>query len=473
MSFQSLDFALFLPIVFLAYWLGSAGDVRRQNWIILLASLIFYGWWDWRFVALVLANAFFNYHVALSMQRRTVKSERAHLLWLSVTLNLAVLFVFKYLDFFQANFSHAFSFFGMKLNEKSFEVILPVGISFYTFQSLGYVIDVYRKRFPASKDPVAFLCFMTFYPKMTAGPIERASNLLVQFYRPRVFEESSAVDGLRRILLGLFMKVVVSDNIGALIDKVSGAESVRTGSDLLLMFLLKPMHVYTDFAGYSEIAIGVSALFGLRLSRNFSYPFFATNIVMLWQRWHMSLTGWFRDYVFMLLPAKRTSRWIMVRNISVIYILSGLWHGASWNYIAWGLLNAVFCGAYLYFFHFRRRTVLKNPFMASVSTYLLFSIGFFPLAADGFGKSVRLVSMALSKSVFSLPGLFMSRAALLTLCLTVALLAMEWASRNDSHGLAWVARLSALPIRWMVYIALLMLVFINSGHPQPFIYMRF
>jgi alginate O-acetyltransferase complex protein AlgI len=473
MSFQSLDFALFLPVVFLAYWLGSGGDVRRQNWIILMASLIFYGWWDWRFVALVLASAFFNYHMALSMQRRTVKSERARLLWLSVTLNLAVLIVFKYLDFLLVNFSRAFSLFGMELPVKSLDIILPLGISFYTFQSLGYVIDVYRNRFPASNDPVAFLGFMTFFPKIVAGPIERASSLLPQFARGRTLEEPRAVDGLRRILLGLFMKLAVADNIDIYIDQVFAEGGPRRGSTLFVGLLLRPMRVYADFAGYSEIAIGTASLFGFSLMRNFSFPFFATNLVMLWQRWHMSLTNWFRDYVFMVLPARRSGKWILVRNISVIYILSGLWHAASWNYLSWGLLNALLIGFYLYFLHFKRRRVFKNPVLGMMSTYLLFSLTMVPLSAPGISLVIQNVKDVLSPSLIGLPYELLTRGFFLTLCLTCLMLSMEWASRKGEHGMDWIRNVRYRPLRWFVYLSMALLVFVFSGNRQPFIYVNF
>lgn len=473
MSFQSLDFAIFLPIVFIVHWYVSGNDVRRQNLVLLFASLVFYAWWDWRFLGLLLSSAGLNQALALAIESADQSARRKTLLWVSVGVNLSVLFLFKYFNFFVSSFAMAFGLFGLKAPIGTLDLILPLGLSFFTFQALGYTIDVYRGRFPAVRDPLVFLGFMAFFPKIVAGPIERASNLMPQFTQARAFDEAMAVDGLRRILLGLFMKVVVADNIGILIAQVKGMGEKTSGSDILIGILLKPIQIYADFAGYSEIAIGTAALFGFSLMRNFSFPFFATNLVMLWQRWHISLTSWFRDYVFMAIPSRRTSRWIFVRNISVIYILSGVWHGASWNYVLWGGMNALFIGIYLYFIHFEKRRFLKHPIPARVSTYLLFSLTLVPLFGDGLKRSMRLLSEVFSLSLFEVPHLFMSRAAVVTFCLAALMLSMEWFSRKDAHGLAWLERLSHRPHRWMVYLVLSMLVLVFSGNRQPFVYAQF
>jgi alginate O-acetyltransferase complex protein AlgI len=473
MTFQSLDFAIFLPIVFIVHWYVGSGDIRKQNLLLLAASLFFYGWWDYRFLGLLLTVSLANFFMAIAIESTMEKSLRSRLLWLGVLSNLCLLFVFKYYNFFVTNFVGAFSLLGTLLPLGTLDLILPLGISFYTFQSLGYLIDVYRKRFPAVREPVIFMCFMTFFPKITAGPIERASGLIPQLAKARVYDQDLAVDGLRRILLGLFMKVVVADNLGVILQRVFQSGPSQSGSNLLLGMLAMPMRVYADFAGYSEMAIGTAALFGIRLMRNFSFPFFATNIVMLWQRWHISLTGWFRDYVFMVLPARRSSRWILVRNISFIYLLSGFWHGASWSYLAWGIMNALFIAYYLYFFHFEKRRLFTRPVLGMVSTYFLFSFTMLCLSGDSLVRSLSNLSRILSSSLFKAPDVFMDRAAAITMFFASILLAMDWASRNGGHGMTWVERLSSRPLRWMIYATLAMLVFMFSGNRQPFIYMRF
>lgn len=473
MPFQSLDFALFLTGVFVLHWFGTAGDTGRQNLLLLAASLFFYGWWDWRFLGLLIGATLFNLLMARALEGATDKTRRALLLWTAVLSNLSLLFLFKYLDFFVANFTRAFSLFGMRFPVGTLELVLPLGLSFYTFQAIGYVVDVYRGRCPAVRDPVVFMCFMTFFPKMASGPIERASTLVPQFMQARVFDERLAVDGLRRILLGLFMKVVVADNIGVLVERVFQSGPSQSGSDILFGMLLKPLHVYADFAGYSEVAIGSAALFGIGLTRNFAFPFFATDISMLWRRWHMSLTGWFRDFIFMVLPARRSSRWILVRNISLIYLLSGFWHGASWNHLAWGGLNALFVGAYLYFLHFEKRRLFKHPLPGMVSTYLLFSFTMVPLSGDGLRRSVGFASRVFSPSLFHVPSLFLQRQTLVTLSFIVILFAMEWYSRNGPHGFHWLEGIPSRFSRWAVYVIVLMLVWMFSGNPNPFIYGRY
>jgi alginate O-acetyltransferase complex protein AlgI len=473
MTFQSLDFAIFLPLVFLAYWFGTGGDKRRQNLVLLMASLVFYAWWDWRFIGLLAVTSLVNYLLAQAIEASTGKLRRSRLLWFSVGANLAVLFLFKYFNFFVRNFGKAFSVFGLSFPLKTIHIVLPLGISFLTFQALGYLIDVYRKRTPAVRDPLVFLGFMLFFPKLLAGPIERASSLVPQFERPRVFDPSMAIDGLRRILLGLFMKVVVSDNIGVYTGTLLDGNGFQHGSSPLMTALFRPIQVYADFAGYSEMAIGTACLFGFSLQRNFSFPFFATNISMLWQRWHMTLTNWFRDYVFMVLPARRSSRWIMVRNISVIYILSGFWHSASWRYLAWGIMNAVFVGIYLYFFHFPKRRWIRSPFFARISTYLLFACTFQALGGRGIQSLGTMLSGLFSGTLPVQPNYALDQGLLVTLFLTTLLFFMEWVSRNEAHGLAWMDRVRHKSVRWAVYVAMLMLVFMFNGDRQPFIYMRF
>ena len=342
MLFNSLDFALFFPAVFILYWFVTNKNLKAQNILIVISSLIFYGWWDWRFLSLLLFSALVDYFVGLSLQHENDLRKRKLLLCVSLFFNLGLLGFFKYYNFFAENFQQAFTFFGYHFNSQSLNLILPVGISFYTFQSLSYGIDVYRRKLEPTKDVVVFLAFVSFFPQLVAGPIERATNLLPQFYKKRFFDETKAIDGMRLILWGFFKKIVIADNCAPYVNDIFANYSNYSGATLIMGAVLFAFQIYCDFSGYSDIAIGLARLFGFDLMRNFRNPYFAKNMAEFWRRWHISLTTWFRDYVYLPLGGSRGNTIFKIRNVMIVFLVSGFWHGAKWTFIFWGLINALF-----------------------------------------------------------------------------------------------------------------------------------
>lgn len=342
MLFNSLDFAIFLPIVFLLYWFAMNRNLKVQNFLIVVASYIFYGWWDWRFLSLIVFSTSVDFFICQGLHKSSKRVKRKLLLWISISLNLGFLGVFKYYNFFIENFIEAFSYFGQSISVSSLNIILPVGISFYTFQTLSYSINVYRRKLEPTNDFVAFAAFVSFFPQLVSGPIERATNLLPQFYKKRQFDYKNAVDGMRQILWGLFKKVVIADNSARIDNKIFNNYPEYGGSTLLLGTLFFTFQIYGDFSGYSDIAIGTSRLFGFSLMRNFAFPYFSRDIAEFWRRWHISLSTWFRDYLYIPLGGSKGGLARKVRNTFIIFIVSGFWHGANWTFIVWGALNAIY-----------------------------------------------------------------------------------------------------------------------------------
>ena len=342
MLFNSLDFAIFLPIVFILYWFVTNKNLKLQNFLIVAASYLFYGWWDWRFLSLIIFSTIVDYTIGLKINTQENQTKRKALLWASIAVNLGFLGFFKYYNFFLDNFVSAFSFFGTPINAQGLNIILPVGISFYTFQTLSYTIDVYKRKLEPTKDFVAFTAFVSFFPQLVAGPIERASNLLPQFYKSRVFRSKPALDGVKQIVWGFFMKLVIADNCASYANQIFNDYESYSWSSLFIGALMFTFQIYGDFAGYSNIAIGVSRLFGFNLKQNFAFPYFSRDIAEFWRRWHISLSTWFRDYLYIPLGGSRVSNAKKVRNTFIIFMVSGFWHGANWTFVFWGLLNAIY-----------------------------------------------------------------------------------------------------------------------------------
>lgn len=342
MLFNSIDFVVFLPIVFVLYWFATAKNLKLQNALIVVSSFVFYGWWDWRFLSLLLFSSLIDFFVGLALHKENDLNKRKSLLAVSIFFNLGLLGFFKYFNFFITNFKDAFTFFGHSLDIQSLDIILPVGISFYTFQSLSYGIDVYRRKLEPTKDVVAFLAFVSFFPQLVAGPIERATHLLPQFYKKRVFNYEKAVDGMRLILWGFFKKIVIADNASLYVNDIFAHYTNYSGGTLILGAILFSFQIYCDFSGYSDIAIGLSRLFGFDLMRNFKYPYFSRNVAEFWQKWHISLTSWFRDYLYLPLGGNKGSLLFKIRNVMLVFLISGFWHGANWTFLIWGFVNALF-----------------------------------------------------------------------------------------------------------------------------------
>jgi len=321
--FNSIDFAIFLPVIFILYWFVANKNLKLQNFLIVVASYIFYGWWDWRFLSLILFSTLIDYSVGIRLSKQDNISKRKILLWISILVNLGFLGFFKYYNFFLDNFITAFSFFGTPINVKGLNIILPVGISFYTFQTLSYTIDVYKRKLEPTKDFIAFTAFVSFFPQLVAGPIERATHLLPQFHKRRKFDYALAVDGMRQILWGLFKKIVIADNCAELANQIFNNSADMNGSTLVLGAISFTFQIYGDFSGYSDIAIGTSRLFGFNLKQNFAFPYFSRDISEFWRRWHISLSTWFRDYLYIPLGGSRGGTWMKIRNTFIIFIVSG------------------------------------------------------------------------------------------------------------------------------------------------------
>jgi alginate O-acetyltransferase complex protein AlgI len=481
MLFNSIDFAIFLPIVFILYWFVANKNLKLQNFLIIAASYLFYGWWDYRFLSLILFSTIVDYAVGQKLRTEEKQSKRKVLLWTSIVVNLGFLGFFKYYNFFLENFVSAFSLFGMEINSNSLNIILPVGISFYTFQTLSYTIDVYRKKLEPTKDFIAFSAFVCFFPQLVAGPIERARNLLPQFYRKRTFEYQKAVDGMRQILWGLFKKIVIADNCAELANQIFNNSADMNGSTLVLGAIFFTFQIYCDFSGYSDIAIGTSRLFGFDLKQNFAFPYFSRDIAEFWRRWHISLSTWFRDYLYIPLGGSRGGTIMKIRNTFAIFLVSGFWHGANWTLIAWGVLNALYFIPLLLSNNNRNNLnvvaegkILPSlrELIAMLSTFSLTVFAWIFFRAENINHAFSYIGGVFSSSILSMPEFNGMDNALIILCLIGGFLVIEWLGRNDKFALEKVLNNIKL-IRVVIYIILITSLFLFATKPQDFIYFQF
>ncbi|SDS68782.1 D-alanyl-lipoteichoic acid acyltransferase DltB, MBOAT superfamily [Formosa sp. Hel1_31_208] len=341
MLFNSLDFAVFLPIVFILYWYIVHRSLNLQNLVLVIVSYVFYAWWDYRFLALIAISTLIDFFVAKALKKEDKQKRRAYLLVLSLLVNLGMLAFFKYYNFFIDSWVDAWQMFGIHMQTSTLNIILPVGISFYTFQTLSYTIDVYRKKIEPTHSLVQFAAFVSFFPQLVAGPIERASHLLPQFNKKRIFNFEMAMSGFYLIIWGLFKKVVIADNCAFFVNQIFDGATGYSSAELFLGALLFGFQIYGDFSGYSDIAIGVARLFGFSLMTNFSFPYFSRDIAEFWRRWHISLSTWFRDYLYIPLGGSRGNRLKQLRNVFIVFLVSGFWHGANWTFIIWGTVHAL------------------------------------------------------------------------------------------------------------------------------------
>lgn len=481
MLFNSLDFAIFLPIVFFLYWFVTFKNLRLQNLLIVIASYVFYGWWDWRFLSLILFSTLVDYSVGLLLKNEKRQTYRKAFLWTSILVNLGFLGFFKYFNFFLDNFTTAFSFFGAEINANSLNIILPVGISFYTFQTLSYTIDVYKRKLEPTNDFIAFAAFVSFFPQLVAGPIERATRLLPQFFHKRSFEYSKAVDGLRQILWGLFKKIVIADNCAEYANIIFNNSADLSGSTLLLGAFFFTFQIYADFSGYSDIAIGTARLFGFDLMRNFAFPYFSRDIAEFWRRWHISLSTWFRDYLYIPLGGSRGGTFMKIRNTFIIFIVSGFWHGANWTFIVWGALNAIFFLPLLLSNNNRNYMdiVAKGKMMPGLGDFLriLLTFGLTMLAwiffrAENISQAINMISEIFSSSLFLNPDYISGNALILLIIITVFVV-IEWFGREGQHAIADTVKKWSIFFRWGFYFVIITLLFVFSGDEQEFIYFQF
>ena len=477
MLFNSLEFAVFLPIVFLLYWFVFEKNLELQNLFIVVASYVFYGWWDWRFLVLLAFTSLFSYGSGLLIEKYRDTPRKAKTVnVLNIVVNLLILGVFKYYDFFATSFANAFL--GGKTDGLLLKVILPVGISFYTFKALSYSIDVYRGKLEPTHDVIQYLAYVGFFPQLLAGPIERAMNLLPQLAKPRTFEYEMGVDGMRQILWGLFKKMVIADNCAVYVDRIFSSYQTQSGSTLLLAAIFFAFQIYGDFSGYSDMAIGVGKLFGFKTMRNFSFPYFSRDMAEFWRRWHISLTTWFRDYVYIPLGGSRCSKAKIVRNTFVIFLVSGLWHGANWTFIAWGAFHAVLFLPLILIGKNRKykNTVAEGRLLPSLKeagqmllTFILATIGWIIFRADSIGQAWDFMRGICSPSLFSRP----DASGVTGFCLAIfVMLLVEWLLRDREHGLD-LSGIKSGAVRIVAYLAVLFMVFALGGHAVNFIYFQF
>ncbi|KAA6302418.1 MAG: Peptidoglycan O-acetyltransferase [Candidatus Ordinivivax streblomastigis] len=479
MLFNSIAFGVFLPIVFLLYWAISK-NVKAQNIFLLAASYFFYGWWDWRYLSLVLLCSVINYFAGILMMKTNVQKRRKLILTVCCLVSFGVLGVFKYYDFFVNSFVNALALTGVHLQAYSLNLILPVGISFYTFHTLSYTIDVYRRKFEPTKDGISFFLFVSIFPLAMAGPIERATNLLPQIYKRRTFDYALAVDGMRQILWGLFKKVVIADNCATVANEIFNNSADYSGSTLLLGAIFFTFQIYGDFSGYSDIALGVGKLLGFKFLKNFSFPYFSRDIAEFWRRWHISLNTWFRDYLYIPLGGSRGSKWQIVRNTFIIFLVSGFWHGANWTFICWGAYHAILFLPFILLGKNRKYTntvaegkILPNlkELFQMVLTLGLVVFGWILFRAENMTHAWNYISEISSSSLFTMPK-FVPYAKR-TMFLISILMLIEWLGRENQYAIEKLNFTKKWYIRWAFYYAITMLIICFGGEVQQFIYFQF
>ena len=481
MLFNSFTFMIFLPVVFLLYWFVFK-PLRWQNLLILVASYVFYGWWDWRFLLLIVLTSASSFASGLLIKhydgRRSLQRAVSAV---NIILNLGILAVFKYFNFFVDNMSGLLGWFGISADWPTLHIILPVGISFYTFQALSYSIDVYARRIEPTRDIIAFFSYISFFPQLVAGPIERATNLLPQILKERSFDYALAVDGMRQMLWGFFKKLIIADGCAEVVNQVWDGMDSATGLMLAVASLLFTFQIYADFSGYSDIAIGCAKLFGIRLTTNFKVPCFSRNVREFWRRWHITLNEWFTQYVYFPLGGSRCSRPRVILNTVVVFGLSGLWHGADWTFVLWGLYLAllfiplIVCDSRRYKDTVAHGRLLPSAgeFVSMLVTFLLINFGWILFRAPDIHAFGTFVSRLFSSSLFTVSGLTMAMARMLLWC--AALLLVEWLQRERQHVLQIDGyRLFASSVsRLALYALLVMIIFYFAGQVQTFIYFQF
>jgi len=488
MTFTTLTFLLFLALFFPLYW--ALRNRTAQNLLIVAGSYFFYGWWDWRFCGLMLVSSLLDYFAGLALNHPTAPRQRRAILFTAMAGNISLLGFFKYFNFFAESLQAAAAGLGWKLDLPVLHVVLPVGISFYTFQTMSYTIDVYRGKLRATGRIVEYLAYVSFFPQLVAGPIERATHLLPQFFQARVFRYDLAVDGCRQMLWGFFKKLVIADNLAPLVEMAFSDPAGHRGIELAAGTVCFALQIYCDFSAYSDIACGVARLLGFDLMRNFACPYFSQSMAEFWRRWHISLTTWFKDYVYIPLGGGRGGRWRHARNVLLTFLLSGLWHGASWNFVLWGLLNGLLVLPQTFSSTHRGGRVDESPggagwlpkpavVLRMLLTFALVCVGWVFFRA----ATLADAGLILRKVLLDHDGLvdvyhataFVRQGPLAgqSYGLVAVLLLVEWLGRSHAHALAGLARWP-WPLRWLAYLALTSaILWWGNSSSSPFIYFQF
>lgn len=482
MLFNSIEFAFFLPIVFILYWFVTNKNLKQQNILLLAASCFFYASWDWRFLFLLLISISLVFYPGIFMNAAKNPKHRKIWLWISIVFCLGFLGIFKYFNFFVDSFTDMLSQFGVQVNPLTLNVILPVGISFYTFHGLSYIIDLYNKKIKVETDFINYALFVSFFPLLVAGPIERATHLLPQIKKKRTFDYLKAIDGLKQILWGLFKKIVIADNCAEYANLIFNNSSQYSGSTLVLGALFFTFQIYCDFSGYSDIAIGTARLLGIDLLRNFAFPYFSRDIAEFWRRWHISLTTWFRDYLYIPLGGSQGGTWMKIRNTFIIFLVSGFWHGANWTFIIWGALNALYFLPLMLSRKNRKNIEIVaygklfpniRELMAMLITFSLTVFAWIFFRADNIGHAFNYISEILSTSLFTIPKFDGTGKALTTIILVGIFILIEWYGREGQYAISNLGVKWKRPFRYAMYYAIIFAIIWFSGKEQQFIYFQF
>jgi alginate O-acetyltransferase complex protein AlgI len=483
-TFTTFTFVVFLLIVFGLYWWRP--DRRRQNFLLLAASFVFYGWWDWRFCSLMLLSSLIDYWAGLGLDRLASPAPRRAILAAAMAANLAVLGVFKYFNFFAENLQALAGSLGWRLDPITLRVVLPVGVSFYTFQTMSYTIDVYRRYLKPTTQFLEYMTFVTFFPQLVAGPIERATHLLPQFMLPRRFDAAAAADGSRQMLWGFFKKMVLADNLGPIASVYYLHPERATGPELIFATVCFAFQIYCDFSAYSDIAVGSAKWFGIDIMRNFAYPYFSQDIVEFWRRWHISLSTWFRDYVYVPLGGRRSGSIVQgMRTLMVTFVLSGLWHGASWTFVAWGALNGAAMVTTVWWRggSLRQTDIPGGPRLLPEMRVVGRILATFAFVCVTW---VLFRALTISDAVFILHRIAADSASLAAwrtlpaaaagysrvLQFLLAFLVLEWIQRRHHHPL----KIGGWPrlLRWALYTAMIWIIlYYGTDSPDQFIYFQF
>lgn len=479
MLFNSISFLIFLPIVFLLYWFVFNKRLKAQNILLLIASYFFYGCWDWRFLFLLAFSTALDYFTGLKIHRSENQKWRKTWLCISVIVNLSFLGFFKYFNFFAESFTTLLNGVGMHVSPVLINIVLPVGISFYTFHGLSYVFDIYNRKIAPTTNIVDYSLFVSFFPLLVAGPIERANHLLPQVEKPRTFNYSQASTGLKQILWGFFKKVVIADGCAEYANMIFNDPGSYSGSTLVLGAVFFAFQIYGDFSGYSDIALGTAKLFGIELLRNFAYPYFSRDIAEFWRRWHISLSSWFRDYLYIPLGGSKGSTFQKVRNTFIIFLVSGFWHGANWTFIVWGFLNALYIMPLILFNKNRNNLEivaqgkLLPSFREVLAMGLTFALTVFAwifFRADSVGQAFAYIGGIFKPSLLSVPQLLPKTILLLM----AVFMAIEWIGRERSFAIEGIGIQWPRITRWSFYVILLFCVGMYMQTKETtFIYFQF
>ncbi len=479
MLFNSIPFAIFLPCVFFIYWFVVNKSYKHQNIFLLGASYFFYGSWDWRFLFLLAFSTFLDYFTGQKIDQS--ESKRTKKLWLftSIFVNLGFLGFFKYYNFFAGSLANLFQSMGFKSHFETLNIILPVGISFYTFHGLSYVFDIYNKKIKPTKDFVDYSLFVSFFPLLIAGPIERATHLLPQVEKPRTFDYAKAADGLKQILWGLFKKIVIADNCAEYANQVFNNSAHYSGSTLVLGAVLFTFQIYGDFSGYTDIALGTARLFGIELLQNFAFPYFSRDIAEFWRRWHISLTSWFKDYLYKPLGGSRVGTWKKIRNVFIIFLVSGFWHGANWTFLAWGALNAIYIMPLILFNKNRDNLaiVAEGKILPSLKdalkigfTFLLTVFAWIFFRAKSIQQAFDYIAGIFSKKLF---GSFEIDVPKKLFAVIALFMLIEWMGREGKYAIERAGANFPKAVRWSFYYMIIAAILALTGSGQQFIYFQF